>query len=297
MPKHHSKPGVVMILALLLLAAVTASTIGTAVTISTTTGQSKNIDNFILASVAGDSGIERSLAIIKYYRKNGNIATAITTLNNANAGGQSLGTNVLFSGSARTASDPVLIPLLRPDEKTSFDILEYDPNPISGGALINTTARYLYIKGATTAANLEVSWVLIDQFGDSSCTGRYFADAATINAGVWPSLLSNTKNQSGTSCDTLVPKGFRVGLRALNLTGATTDAQESIANLTAEAYPCDNTVTQTCSPSGVPGRIQIDITGQAGTTRALKTASVLWQLPSSGLFNYVLFVEGDIIPN
>jgi hypothetical protein len=291
MPKRtHQQPGVVMILALLLLAGVTASTIGTSITISNTAGQSKNIDNFILASVAGDSGVERSLAIIKYYRKSGNIVQAINAINSVSST-ITLGA-ASFSGTARPASDPILVPVLRPGERTSLDVFEYDPT--TGALPTLSTAKYLYIKGTTTAGNLEVSWVLIDQFGDSSCTGRYFADATAINAGVWPDLLSNTKNQSGDSCDTLSPKGFRVGLRALDLTGTTTVAEESIINLTAEAYPCNN---NTCSPSGVPGRIQIDINGSAGTTRALKTASVLWQLPSSGLFNYVLFTEGDIVPN
>ncbi len=284
-----------MILALLLLAAVTASTIGTAVTISTTTSQSKNIDNFILASIAGDSGIERNLAIIRYFRATGKKITDTdgtvgndleSSLVSANTGSQSLGSGAQFSGSTRLASDPILVSLLKSNEKTSLDVFEFD----ASGLLKKTTAQYLYVKaGGGTTGDIEVSWVMIDPTGDSSCTGRNFFRASDIVAGLAQFLLDKTTNQQGGSCTELNPMGFRVGLRALN---------GSITNLTAEAFPCNIVANSTCgSPAGIPSRIQIDITGQAGSARALKTASVLWQLPSSGLFNYVLFTEGDIVPN
>lgn len=314
--RHRQKPGVVLLLALLLLAAVTASTIGTALTISSTTSQSTNLDNFILASLASDSGIERSLLIVKYFRQNGTIAEAITTVNVASGTAVNVGptTRGQFLGTARPASDPVLIPRLRPGESTLFDVLEYDSGT---GALLDSTAKNIYIKGSAPAslgattcgslaswtANLEVSWILLDQYGDSSCTGRYYADTSALACGVSPVLLASITNQQGEACTELNPKGFRVRLRALDLDlpstkNDVTDEQETIVNLTAEAYPCDVVTTANCgSPSGVPGRIQIDMTGQAGSSKALKTASVLWQLPASGLFNYVLFTEGDIVPN
>lgn len=285
-----------MILALLLLAAVTASTIGTAVTISSTTGQSKNIDNFILASLAGDAGVERNLAIVKYYRNNNSlkITDAINRIKTVNALAQpiSTGSSTSFKGTANITSDPILVPIMRSDERIFLDSFEYNSD---GTLKANSTANFLYIKGETAAISggLEVSWILIDQSGDSTCTGRYFLDPGQIISGVWPNLLDHVTTQAGGSCTSLTPRGFRIGLRAVNLKDLTPN-DTTIQNLTAEVYPCNNA---TCSPIGVPGRIQIDITGLAGASQAPKTASVLWQLPSSGLFNYVLFSEGDIIAN
>ena len=67
-----------------------------------------------------------------------------------------------------------------------------------------------------------------------------------------------------------------------------------------------NIIAQPCAyyPSGSPdcsatdqGSIQINAFGNLQNTQALKTVNVLWQLPSSGVFNYVLFTEGSIVPS
>lgn len=303
-PKQHR--GVVMLLALLLLAAVTASTIGVALTISQTTSQSTNLDNFILASLAGDSGIERSLAVVKNYRNSGTITGAVSAMTNAMATAQNVNPSSArgqFAGLARSSSDPITLPNLRPNESSSFDLFGYDA---SGNLATNTTARYLYLRasppsGVTTAnwrAKLEVSWVMLDTAGDSTCTGRYFVDTSALQNGVSPYLLNGTLNQLGETCTEVNPKGFRVKVRALDSSDITaTTTQKTVSNLTIDAYPCNVVAGVPCAPVGIPGRIQIDITGTTGNSKALKTASILWQLPVSGLFNYVLFSEGDIIPN
>lgn len=295
MPRRSKQqPGVVLLLALLLLAAVTASTIGTAITISNTTSQSANLDNFIIASFAGDTGIEQALAIVKSKRNGDTISAAITSINTALGGANLVGAGLRggFSGTARAASDPVSIPTLLPDQSHTFDILEYN-----NGVLATTSIRYLDIKGSTTAGALELSWILLDQNGDSTCTGRKFIIADNIRNGISPWLLSGTLNQQGGACTETNPKGFRVKIRALNIPSVDT-VDETISNLLIEAYPCDIRTTTTCgAPAGVPGRIQVDVTGTTGSSKAVKTASVLWQLPAAGLFNYILFTEGDIIPN
>ena len=300
------RSGVVMLLALLLLAAVTASTIGVALTISQTTSQSANLDSFILASLAGDSGVERSLAAVKQFRKSGTItgavmaiSTAINTQQNVNPSS----TRGAFYGQVRSSSDPITIPTLRPNESSSLDLFGYDA---SGNLATNTTARYLYLRAAPPSgvtssdwrAKLEISWVMIDQAGDSSCTGRYFVDTDLLLSGISPSLLNGTLNQLGETCTEVNPKGFRIKVRALDNSNLTaTVPQKTISNLTIDAYSCNIVAGSSCSPVGIPGRIQVDITGTSGSSKALKTASILWQLPVSGLFNYVLFSEGDIIPN
>ncbi len=304
--RRKQQPGVVLLLALLLLAAVTASTIGTALTISSTTSQSTNLDNFILASLAGDTGMERSLAIVKYYRQSGTIVQALNTITSANATPQNIGTSSRgqFQGTARQISDPIIVPSLKPNEDVAFDIFKYNA---TSGVIEDPETRYLYIKGSPPAdaapwkASVELSWILIDANGDTTCTGRHYVTTSTLQAGTSPYLLNEITDQQGVPCKEVNPKGFRVRVRAIDLTGLDTMAEitnESISNLTIEAYPCDIVASAGCgSPAGIPGRIQIDVTGSTGNSKALKSARVLWQLPASGLFNYVLFTENDIIPN
>lgn len=320
MARRKQQPGVVLLMALLLLAAVTASTIGTAVTISRTTGQSANLDNFIIASFAGDSGLERALAIVKRQRRSGSIDRAITQATTALSTLTDVGstTRGQFQGTVRGASDPIVIPSLGPDESNAFDILEYCQIGEAGctaGQLKNASARYLLIKGAAPASlgpscpfdptvsawrgSLEVSWILIDQNGESSCTGRYFIPTASLAcSGTAPWLLGNIINQQGAACTEVNPKGFRVKVRALDFPAITNPIQETISNLTIESFTRNPITEPTLAvPSGLPSRIQIDVTGNTGTSKSIKSASVLWQLPASGLFNYVIFTEGDIIPN
>lgn len=302
--KKPQRPGVVLLLALLLLAAVTASTIGIAITIASTITQSANLDNFILASFSGDSGLERSLAIVKQNRKAGTITGAINAINTANAATQTVGVSRgQFSGSATAVAEPVIIPTLRPEETISFDVFKYSAAGTLSPMSSASDPKYLWLKGTTAAGAIEVSWVLLDANGDSACTGRKFIEGkpplSQINPGIVFGLLeqnANFLNQSGTTCTEVNPTGYRIRVRALDVDSATsTAADETIHNLVIEPYPCSS--ISNCAPTGVPGRIQMEFAGVTGESRSLKSASVLWQLPSTGLFNYVIFTEGDIIPN
>ncbi|MBI2984296.1 MAG: hypothetical protein HYY50_01595 [Candidatus Kerfeldbacteria bacterium] len=301
--RSRRRPGVVLLLAMLLMASVTASTIAVAVVINSTLGQSKNLDDFFTASAAADAGIERSLAVVKEGRKSG-VRFNDGNPNNDNDVMDKVGrpppsaprTVTLSSSNASTAitSDNFPAPLtmreMAVNQTISFDIL-------------STLVPYLVIKiecpedTYPCAGQLEVSWNVIDSSGNSAFASRDVISSAifdhTPRSYDLRAALSETGSGAVYSGGIL---GFRVHLRAL---------EDELANLSV--VPCAaNTPTWEVPCTSLPeftkffGRLTISSRGTVGSAanqvQSLKTAAVLWQLPTPSLFNYVLFSEESIIP-
>lgn len=270
------RPGIVLALALLLLASITASTISISIVISDALSQSHNVDDFIAASLAADSGLERSLAVVKAGRNESSIDTTVT----AGSGALSLAQNATTADVAATKeSGPLTVSSLQTGASIVFDILN------TGGTLpkaIKVTAD-----ASATAGEMDVSWVVIDVNGNTDFVGRDFWTNGVYSPGKVLSLVDSvytgvvggnaTRPFSGTAI------GFRVKITAVN---------NPIANITIQAFENSTSVT----PLDIPSRIGITSTGQLRSSRSQKQAFILWQLPSSRLFNFVLFTEGKILP-
>ena len=269
------RPGVVLILALLLMAAITASTIAVSVVINSTTTQSRNLDDFIIASLAADSGMERSLAFVSLARKSQTLATTISNLSTT-VPPQTNG--AIFSVAAASTSGPLTVPKLSAGQSFSFDIIDTD-GPCTG----TQAPSSLTITGdAASTGQMQLSWVVIAYDGTSTYTGRRTLTNAEYNPGTATDLKLVSTEQSNTATSPTLdngschPLGYRV-----SVTGTT----GSITNISI------------ASPTTLPSRISVTSTGQSGSTRSIKNATVLWQLPSSRLFNFVLFTEGEIVPS
>lgn len=274
--KNQARSGIVLLLALLLMAAITASTIAVSVVISSTTSQSKNLDDFIIASLSADSGIERGLAVMKTGRPSQSMDTAVGAANNY-ASGQ-LGNKSQFVVTAAGSSGPLTVPRLDVGQSFTFDILDPDM-PCSG----TEAPSSLVITGDGTASDiLDVSWVVIASDGTTTYSGRTFLSNSGYNPGTPIDLKQVATEQSNTPSTPPLftgackPLGYRVRVRT---------ATGSVTNINV------------AQPSSLPSRVSLTSTGQAGQTQSVKTASVLWQPPSSRLFNFVLFTEGTIIPS
>lgn len=304
------RSGVVLLLALLLMAAIVGSTIAIGTAIANSTHQSKNLDDFLIASLAADSGLERGLAIIKTGRANGAGISFSTT---AVQGMPSITQPVGGTGSATMtavgapASNTFSIPQLRPLESVTFDYLGFTAT----GELTNLpNIVLLTVKGdalncrfmPNCRGELEIDWVALDSNAQPAFSGRTLpsmltkavldgtpTQMATIN------LKSSTfiTNQSGgqpTSTELNGIKGFRITVRALDpyphdLNDAETIDQATIKNIT---------ITPPSIGANPTGVISLTSTGAAGTSQSIKQASVLWQPPASPFFSFVLFTEGNI---
>lgn len=297
------QPGQVLILALLLMTAIVASTIAISTLISDTGHQSKTIDDYIQASLAADGGLERGLAVVKVGRQANTINQSVCAITPAVQcpGMTTTGAaieNVAVVGAS--SSPAITVPSLAPDQSVTFDILKYDSN--TGGLQTLSDPNDYTLQISTSAddsvgsqAVLDVSWVSLDSNFQPASTGRAFiSDGQFYNYDFSPPekviqnvpLNNGLTDQTGQKVGTSAPFfGFRVKITAADVPGVTA------ANKTFGALTIDN------ANHNLPSRITITSTGAIGQSQAQKVANVLWQLPASPLFNYVLFTENDITPS
>lgn len=313
--RTHQRPGVVLLLALVLMAAIVSSTIAIATSVVDSSHQSKNLDDFVIASLAADSGLERSLNIVKVGRSTG--ANIVTTTNGAKQPTTALvaGSTTSAAVDAGSVNQPVAIPQLKPQDSVTFDLLGYNAagslTTIAGSATISVVgdAQHCSITPApgvpaTCGGRLEIDWVGLDTGGQPFYSGRAIINNPDLN-GSKTNNIDLTVNVHQPESDAAPSNigstsGFRITVRALDNTPHTAGltASQVVQQLTVKNITITQTALPTCS-GGVTctsGVIGLTSTGLAGTSQSVKKATVLWQLPASQLFNYVVFTEGDIIP-
>lgn len=273
LPKRH-RPAAVLLLSLLLMAAITASTIAVSTIISNSGRQSKTINDFILASLQADSGLERALGVIKVGRS----AQTITGTKNAASSPDPGGSDPRYGVDVQPSTAGSLkVPLLGKNQNLVFDLL-----PDGSGTL----AQFILISGTTSGSGaIEASWLVIDRNGNTELSGRKFLGRTELQTPAYIDL-NNVRTASSNvpaTCASCPAFGYRLRLRALNA---------SVSNIVIGSS------TDGINPNGsIQSRMLIASTGKVGVTQSQKTASVLWQLPASPLFNFVLFTENDIAPS
>lgn len=278
------RPAAVLVLALLLMSAIIGSSIALSTVIADSTHQTTALNDFISASLSADSALERGLAFVKVGRVDQSQAATITGIN---------ATPAAVPNSTINAQSPSNRTLywskLAPRESVSFDYVK--SGPLATGDDLMTFTGY----APTTAAKLDISWIGLDTSGRPLFAGRRFVTPITFPA-VSPYRFSSSFNlaASGSIYDldgNPVAAGFNLGatrgfrIRVTAVLPATNDvAGSTVSQLT---------VTGT---NDFPSRVQITGTGTINKSQSQKSVTVPWQLPSSSVFNYVLFSEGDIIP-
>jgi hypothetical protein len=279
---------------LLFMAAISASTIGIASVVRSSLQQTKNIDDYIVASLAADSGLERGLAVVYSSRNLASVqlsealpcvSTDLSAPCNVRGTLPSFSNNSRVSVQSAETIEPIKRKLLKANETLSFDLIK-----------LGTTAapRYIKVSGcAPTPAScpnlLEVGWSVLEPSSTGSFSNREILSSTDYQASTKCIDLTNVRSESA---DTGSPfsgavLGYRVRIRAL---------QGDVDNITITAH--DDLLCTNRQP--ILSRIKIESTGTAGGTgrevRAYKEANVLWQLPASGVFNYVIFSEENLIP-
>ncbi len=292
MPIRQQRKSAVLILALLLLGAIVGSAIALSTVINDSSHQSQTLNDFIAASLAADSGIERGLATVKTGRQT---LTQDQTVSNITPAPAISGLTV--SGTL-SVSNQLKWSLLRPGESVSFDILAPDASlGLSGNANIITVFGSLTnVVGQNSRAKLDLSWAGLDSSGQPYYSGRAIINDPSIFPPQQVDLVSaaNLRDISGAAITSALnlnlTRGFRVRIKAV----------EQVDNLAIT--PTDNITVESVKQlkvtagSTFPSRIEITSTGKVNQSQSQKTASVLWQLPSSPALGFVLFTEGDIIP-
>lgn len=303
----------VLILAILLMGAIVGSAISLSTVISDSSHQTTTLNDFISASLAADGGLERGLAIVKAGRIN---KTLVETA--AAAGGATVpSTNVTADF---PSTDTLNWPRLRPGESATFDIV-YPTNTIGAADAATIVVQGKLVSPGNLAnhgdarGQLEISWVGLKNTGEPYYSGRTILTSAQIERYVCTStcafdypvnsinLLSagrlfDVNGNPISNIDFSLTKGFRIRISAVehttNLATTTLNTLADTVTQVTVSKPAPGGASPT--PAGFPSRVNIRSQGTINNSTALKTASVLWQLPASGVFNYVLFTEGDLIP-
>jgi len=310
--RTRQRKSAVLILALLLMGAIIGSGIALSTVIVESSRQSQTLNDFIAASLAADSGIERGLATVKVGRQNGTIDTTLTDIGKPGAENTSIPQATVSSVSPSTTA--LGWSVVRPNESVSFDIGNSTTNTtlqkytiiISGQAVAGT---YVNSSGASTPLPgrflLDVSWVGLNASGEPYYSGKTIVPATLITAGAGYSLdlLSAAYLYDITGQRRLVnlllneTEGFRVRIRPVDQADYTTALTTNLTELAKLNVDVDSVKQLRVSgTANFPSRIEITSRGKVSNSQSQKSASVLWQLPSSPAFGYVLFTEGDIIP-
>ncbi len=296
----RQRRSVVLILALLLMGAIIGSTIALSTIIADSTHQSQTLNDFIAASLTADSGLERGLAVVKAGRRDQTLPDTITAI-------ATNGANYTTTAETPTANDSITRPQLRPGEVVSFDILNIDASglsaPLSSLITVNGSTQPATVGGPPVSgqAVLDISWIGLDVNGEQIYSGRAFQQIDGSSHQLDLMAIPNIRDVNGNppiNVALSLTRGFRIRITAASkpdvFLGGTPD--DSAANIKINSVFNFSVTGGDTGVIGFPSRINITSTGKVNNSQSQKTASVLWQLPASPLFNYVLFTEGDIIP-
>lgn len=282
-----------MLLALLIMASITATGIATSVIITTTHRQSKNLSNYIGASLAADSGIERALAVLKTGRQATEMSTTLGVATTSATLPTSKATFAVTTGVAEAPKTPQTAINLNAGQSFTFDILDPGTTRTKLRIVSNfTDSAYNPVSGtwetcaSTCSGGLEVAWTVISKTGSTANLNRSYPSTSGIKINLLE-VRSDASNLPSTLISGSNYLGFRIKLTAM--------PNHNISNL--KFAPC----TSSCSGGDdldLLGKVKFTSIGrdETQTSEVTKTAEVLWQPPASGFFNYVIFTEGKIEP-
>ncbi|MBI3572864.1 MAG: hypothetical protein HY092_01550 [Candidatus Kerfeldbacteria bacterium] len=153
---------------------------------------------------------------------------------------------------------------------------------------------------------LDLSWVVLDNGGNPVYTGRHLIGPGELDGHNYGAInlldkLCDTTNNCNIHPNISLIGGIRVTIRAVNstdVTFASPNSQDTQNNIDLETVSNISITPQDVNgdATDLPSTFSLNSTGKYNGSQSLKNASVLWQLPSSRVFNFVLFSEGNITP-
>lgn len=315
--RHHDQRGIALLLSLLLMAALTAAGIGASTIVINEIKTTATTDAGISAYYAADIGMERSLYSIFSGRIIGmNLGDAAAPpywtvfghIRGNNPPFTLTGGNTVDMSSTTIEASSKTVSLKKENSAAIGLINESAPfSPAPGGSIprrINIWAP----NNATAWAEVQWSYILKTDptrtpvpanntlrlvhpnnltSNATGSTGGVSIDLATgqvspLHAGD-PAIPSILEPEIGVTTEGTFNigevNGWVVRIKAL---------YGDIASLTVEAE------TQSGAIYPIQGDLNLVSRGAAGTARARLDAIVPWRLPTSGLFDYVVFSEGNL---
>jgi hypothetical protein len=293
---NSDKSGQALLLALLIMAGITAAGVGFATLIISQIRASENIENSIIASYAAESGLEKALHIVKTNRATGStLADTITEIEGLTnlPNFTKVGLSVLYDENGTSSEEVRNKFSLLQDESKQIDL--YNPDSPFG---VDNGIRYLYVSwdnnplpisdafynnGYGTGPEwIEISWTGWDLNGNSYENVEKIllpSDALRYN-----STLCNAS--SYIQCTTVILDPDSIGLVHYQVRVKALYA--NVDDIEIKALDDSNNLVN------IPSRIRLKTIGKFGRTQQALNASLPWKIPISGLFDYVIFSEEQI---
>lgn len=312
--RQQHRKSAVLILALLLMGAIIGSGISLSTVIADSSRQSQTLNDFIAASLVADSGVERGLAAVKTGRLNNTLDSTLLVIGTTAAPNTTINQATITSASPSTSA--LGWNVVRPNETVSFDIGKTADASITNPYTLAISAQPAYTTYTSGSGSVEVlggspkldvSWLGLDDKGQPFYSGKTIlslnsdpdpsisASIDLLSAGYLYNLNGQRLSQSSPILLTNT-QGFRIRIKPIAQTEYNlpilTPADEARAKLDHDSVK----QLRVAGSAQFPSRIEITSKGKVNQSQSEKKASVLWQLPSTPAFGYVLFSEGDIIP-
>jgi hypothetical protein len=277
-----NKSGSVLLYSLLIISLITAIAITVSIIVINELKLTSGAANATLAYYAAESGIEKGLYTIKIMRNDGStLSDAVAEISLFPKGGEAaFENNADYSdGQTKSKTSEIVNEEIKENQYVQADY--YDVNsPLAP----TNEVKYITVKNddSVSSAWAEVSWTAWDGSGTlgTSTSARKVIGPTDLYE-VWPIDLE------GAFSDPFDPVGYRLRIRALF------DDLSAVTVMPYDGLPPP--------PGGgvkvadLHSQIEIKSVGERGKFKQSLTATVPWKIPLSGLYDYVLFSEGDIL--
>jgi hypothetical protein len=280
-----ARQGIVSLLSLIIMTAVTATAVGTASLILNELRQSESLDQSFSAVYAAESGLEDGLFIVKDTRATETLAATQSFLDNPE-GRAPIPTLASWQRQS-DLENQFLVARLQADATASLDLFNPDdPSGASGmeSIIIQWSANCnSYFELETTVTSWEVGPSGVT-FGEGQ---RVYKTTNACNQAAGSHTCQDIVLNAIDAEDFSASRPYRFSFRPL----VPLDSACNVENLTVKAY---NAIDGGGSVVDFPTRVQIKSTGTFSRSKQALTASIPWRAPVSGLFGFVIFSDVGI---
>lgn len=283
-----NKSGSVLLYSLLIISLITAIAIAVSVIVINELKLTSGAADATLAYYAAESGIERGLYTLKIMRNDGSskLSDAVTEISSFPKGSEAAFENNADYSDEQTKSktSEIINEEVKENQYIQADYYNVE-DPLSDSGVVSIVVK----SGPDDPAPnpdpdtwAEVSWTAWDSSGTlgTSTSAKKLIGPTDLQPDPpadigWPITLDVFSTQSVT------PVGYRLRIKALF---------GDLSSLTVTPYDGSNDPV-----TNLPSQIEIKSVGERGKFKQSLTATVPWKIPLFGLYDYVLFSEGDIL--
>jgi len=276
---QQNEKGLVLLYALLVISFLTAIAITVSIIVVNELKQTIGATDATVAYYAAESGIERGLYTVKRRRSDAKVSIGDAVMEIQGFGETMDESEAHYSTSGtKTGTSQIFHETVLKNDFTQVDYYDAE-SPLNPDPERQVRSLVIINEGDDPETWAEVSWTAWDTNGQLGTSER-----ARVVIG--PTDLSNgwTISALDVFSGTFEPVGY--GVRIKPLFG-------DLSDLTVTPYNQEGANPPIVED--LPSQVEIKSIGTLGTFKQALTARVPWKLPLFGLYDYVLFSEGDII--